>query len=297
MHGERDIPTCAPARPATRAPRAVLPPAAFDCHFHVFGPHGRYPLSPGRGYTPPEATLEEYRRMAATVGLTGGVIVQPSVYGTDNACTLDALDALGPAYRGVVVVDPTVSAAELVAMDARGARGVRLNVVNGNGPRAEDLGAIAALVAPLGWHIQLNMAPLMLRALAGGIAALPVPVVIDHVGSVLASGGLDDAGFQALLGLVAREHVWVKLSGYRCSALPPPFPDVAPFIRALYAAAPDRCLWGTDWPHPIYTAEMPEDAELVDALAGWLDDETALRRVLMDNPARLYGLATPNPAS
>ena len=284
---------CPGARPVTSRPSWRAPPGATDCHCHVFGPYNPYPLSPGRSYTPQEASVAAYLEMLETIGLSRTVIVQPSVYGTENAVTLDAAEAIGlHRARAVVVVDEVVGAAELAAMAARGARGTRFNAVSGNGAPLGQLEALAERVAPLGWHIQLYAAADAMPHLEPVLRRLPVPVVVDHMGGVkAAAGGVDHPGFRALLRLL-ESGAWVKLCGYRASA-GPPYADVEPMARALLAAAPDRCVWGTDWPHPSLHApsEVPDDGELLGALGRWAPDETARRAVLVDNPARLYGFS------
>ena len=282
---------CPGARAATSRPSWRAPPGAADCHCHVFGPYGRHPLSPGRSYTPPEASIADYLGMLDTIGLSRTVIVQPSVYGTENAATLDAVEAIGlHRARAVVVVDENTSDAGLAAMAGRGARGVRFNAVSGNGAPLEQLERLASRVAPLGWHVQLYAHAEALPGLEPALRRLPVPVVVDHMGGVkAAAGGVEHPGFRSLLRLLDG-GAWVKLSGYRSSA-GAPYADVAPMARALLSAAPDRCVWGTDWPHPSLRdpAEVPDDGELLDALGAWAPDEAARRAVLVDNPARLYG--------
>ncbi len=284
---------CPGARAVTSRPSWVAPPGATDCHCHVFGPYARYPLSPGRSYTPPEASVAEYLRMLGTIGLSRTVMVQPSVYGTDNAVTLDAVEEIGlNRARAVVVVDEGAGEADLAAMAARGARGVRFNAVSGNGAPLEQLERLAERIAPFGWHVQLYTGPDALPELEPALRRLPVPVVVDHMGGVkAAAGGVEHPGFRSLLRLL-EGGAWVKLSGYRSSA-GPPYADVASMARALLSAAPDRCVWGTDWPHPSLhdPAEVPDDGALLDALGEWAPDEAARRAVLVDNPARLYGFA------
>ena len=282
---------CPGARAVTSRPSWRAPPGATDCHCHVFGPYDRYPLSPGRSYTPPEASVARYLDMLDTIGLSRTVIVQPSVYGTENAVSLDAVGAIGlDRARAVVVVDENFGAAELAAMAARGARGVRFNAVSGNGAPLEQLERLAERIAPLGWHVQLYAAADAMPGLEPVLRRLPVPVVVDHMGGVkAAAGGLEHPGFRALVRLL-ENGAWVKLCGYRASA-GPPYADVAPMARALLAAAPERCVWGTDWPHPSLRdpSEVPDDGGLLDGLGAWAPDEEARRGVLVDNPARLYG--------
>jgi len=280
---------CLPPREETPAPSWTSPPGGCDCHFHIFGPYDRFPLDAGRHYDPQAALMPAYERVAKALGLSRMVIVQPSVYGTDNRCTLDAAAAFGlDRARVVAVVDPSISDAELRALDAGGTRGLRFNLVSGNGAPVEALEAMARRIAPMGWHLQLYVSGEVLLQLAPMLPTLPVEVVIDHMGGVNAAEGVDAPGFQALLRLLGSGRAWVKLCGYRISA-GPPFADVAPFAAALLKAAPERCVWGTDWPHPSLSDWMPEDGALFDLLGEWAADAPTRQRVLVDNPARLYG--------
>ena len=228
--------------------------------------------------------------MQATLGMDRSVIVQASVYGTDNRCTMDAVAKLGlDRTRAVLVIDETADPGELARMGVAGARGVRINAVTGNGTPVDQMARIARLVAPLGWHIQLYLNIADVERLADDILALPVPVVIDHMGHLDPRNGTDAPGFQALLRLLRHDKVWAKLCGYRCSNERLPYADITPFARAMADAAPDRCVWGTDWPHPTFKAEMPDDGALLEAFMAWVPDPDAQRRILVDNPARLYG--------
>ena len=283
---------CPGPRAVTSKPRWTPPPGATDCHMHIFGPYARYPLSPGRGYTPPEASIAMYRDLQATLGISRTVLVQPSIYGTDNAVTLDAVAALGrDAARAVVVVDDSFDLDALRAMGGRGACGVRFNAVSGNGTPLEQLEALAERLAALGWHLQLYAHAAELVALESVLARLPCPVVIDHMGGVkTAEGGTENAGFKAMLRLLER-GAWAKLCGYRSSSAGAPYADVAGMGRAMIAAAPDRCVWGTDWPHPSMwpPLEVPDDGVLLDLLLDWAPAEAARQAILVGNPARLYG--------
>lgn len=278
--------TCAPALAVTGTPLRRAPEGACDAHFHIFGPYQRYPLDAQRPYTPPPATLPHYRSMAAKLGLTRAIVVQASVYGTDNAVTLDAVAEFGLAQaRAVVVVD---EAADLAAMHAAGARGVRFNAVSGNGTPLEQLDALARRIAPLGWHIQIYSKGAAMIDLAPRLAALPVPVVLDHMAGAPAAEGPEGPVVEAALRLLDTGRAWVKLSGYRSSAAP--WTDLPALARRFIAAVPERCVWGTDWPHTqIPRAEdMLDDAMLLDWLADWAPEPATRLRILVDNPATLY---------
>lgn len=276
-------PDCAPAKPRPTPPRHRAPAGSCDCHFHVFGPYDRFPLDAGRPYTPPEASVEHYADTAAVLGLERRVIVTASVSGTDNAVTMDAVGRLGRARsRAIVVVD---DASDLEALAAGGAVGVRFNAVSGNGASLDALEALARRIAPLGWHVQVFTHDL--PALADRLAALPVPVVLDHMGGAQAAEGPDGPAMRALLRLLEGGNAWVKLSGYRSA--PAPYAGVDALAKRLLAAAPERCVWGTDWPHTGFRTEteMLDDGTLLDWMHEWTGG--AWERVLVDNPARLYG--------
>lgn len=285
-----EAPACPGPDPNPRPPVERLPPGSVDCHSHVFGPVDRYPYVANRGYTPPDASLADYRRMLGTMGFDRAVIVQPSVLGTDNRATMDAVATMGGAFRAVVVVDPTISDAELQALDEGGARGVRFNLNNPGGLPLEAVEAVARRIAPLGWHLQffadLNLRPELVELMR----RQPVPVVVDHMGHLRPERGLADPGAKALLALLGEGRAWVKVSGaYRCSSAAVPYRDTTAIARALIEAAPDRVVFGTDWPHPDYRRPMPNDGDLVDLFNAWVPDPDQRRRILVDNPARLYG--------
>lgn len=287
-------PPCAPPDPAPRAPRLAMPAGACDCHAHILGPAARHPYAAARVYTPPDCLLPAYQAMLSTLGLSRAVLVQPSVYGTDNTVMLQAIRAGGAGFRGVAVVDWAVGEAALEKLDAAGVRGVRVNVVD----TRERKGALplrrivdlAQQIAPLGWHLELLAHVDELPGLEDDLGDLPVDLVFGHLGYMKTAHGLEAPGFRALLRLLASGRSWVKLTGpYRISGEPMPHADVAPFAQALVEAAPDRVVWGSDWPHVMVKGEMPNDGDLADLLATWIPDEEARRRVLVDNPARLYG--------
>lgn len=293
-------PPCAPPDFAPRPPRRALPANACDCHAHILGPAARHPYIAERIYTPPDCLLADYRAMLAALGVTRAVLVQPSVYGTDNRALLQALNEMQGAWRGVAVVEPTISEVELRAMHAAGVRGVRVNVVDvRDGKGALPLAALRALaerIAPLGWHMEFLLHVDEFPRLDAELAGFPVDVVLGHLGYMRTALGLDHPGIQALLRLLQSGRAWVKLSGpYRISAGGLPYDDVTPFAHALLQAAPDRVLWGSDWPHVMLKGAMPNDGELADLLGTWIPDEALRRQVLADNPARLYGFATPSP--
>jgi len=267
-----------------------VPAGACDCHAHVIGPPESYPYVPERSYTPPTATLEAYQSLHQILGIERAVIVQPSVHGTDNQVTLDAIAGYGPNARGVAVVDAAVDDGELVRLNDGGIRGLRLNVLFGGGVGMHALEPLAERIADMGWHIQLLLDARNLVELAPRLRRLPVPAVVDHMGHMNVAHGIDHPGFQTLIDLVREGVCWVKLSGnYRISAEGPPFSDVIAFARALIEAGPERMVWGTDWPHPALNDFMPNDGDLLDALDEFAPDPDLKREILVDNPAQLYG--------
>ena len=284
-----------PPHPDPHAPRAFSPPpGACDAHCHIFGPADRFPFAPDRSYTPPDAGIDDFERLQQRLGLSSAVFVQASCHGTDNAALLDALRRGGGRYAGVAMIDDTVIDHDLAALHAAGVRGIRFNFVAhlGGAPDVDDFWHAVERVQPWGWHVVLHFDAKDLPTYAGLLDALPCAYVIDHMARVDAAAGLDQEPFAALLGLLDDERCWVKISGAeRLTATPhhPPYDDVVPYARALIAAAPDRVLWGTDWPHPN-VRHMPDDGDLVDLLAAFAPDEATRHRILVDNPRRLYDL-------
>jgi predicted TIM-barrel fold metal-dependent hydrolase len=267
-----------------------MPAGTCDCHFHVFGPAAQYSLAAGRAYTPPDASVAAYRKLASTLGIERAVIVQPSVYGLDNSRTLSAMQELGLPVRAVVVIDDTISDEELLDLHAKGVRGVRVNLIFGGIAQA-TAERMAERIRDLGWHLQILANVATIPALRRWVAGLGLPVVFDHFGHAPTSAGVESPGFQALIDLVTDGLAWVKISApYRISGLPNvPYQDVDPFAMALIKANPSRLLWGTDWPHPSIKQAVPNDGDLADLLLQWMPDISLAKLVLVDNPAALYG--------
>jgi 2-pyrone-4,6-dicarboxylate lactonase len=284
-------PPCAGPDRQLRAPRLRLPPGTVDCHAHVFGPRARFPFSPERSYTPEDCTVDDYRALLDKLGIDRCVIVHGGAHGTDNAATMAALQALGPRVRGVAVIRPGLDRAALQALHAGGMRGCRISSVVRGGARFEHLEDLARETHPMGWHLLMHLHHSEeLVGLAPRLRAIPNAFVLDHLAHVLGSEGASAPGFRALMDLLDTDRCWVKLASlYRSSAQPYPHEDMLPVIHAVVAARPDRIIWGTNWPHPIYRGPMPNDADLVDLLPLWIPDEKLRRHVLVDNPARLYG--------
>src|SRR3984893_18309917 len=267
---------CLPPRAVTSAPHWKAPANSTDCHFHINGPYDRYPLSPGRSYSPPEATVPAYQAMARMIGIGRMVIVQPSTFGTDNRCTLDAVELLGrDNSRAVVVVDDGIDDAALKQMHAKGARGVRFNAVSGNGTPLDQLPALADGAAPLGWHIQFYTHGSQIADLASLIRKLPVTVVLDHMAGVQSDRGTASPEFRAAVGLLQSGQAYVKISGYRSSVKGYPYDDGAGVAPGYIDAAPYSCGWRTGWRHQNLFGEthMPDDGQLPDLLGEWAPSE------------------------
>lgn len=276
--------------PKPQPARFTPPPGAVDCHCHVFGPFAQFPYADDRSYTPPEASLADYMALLATLGLERSVMVQPSVYGFDNRASLDAMIAMGDKMRGVMVTAPDVSDAELQEMHDAGARGVRFNVDLKGGMSFDALHGLAERIAPMGWHIQVFAKPQSFVDAADSLEALPCDIVIDHMGHIPSSLGVQNPAFQRVLAMLRNGRTWVKISGaYRISTNIPKYADALPMARALIAEAPDNCVFGTDWPHPHFEGEMPNDGALLNFLDDASPDATTRDRILVDNPVRLYG--------
>jgi 2-pyrone-4,6-dicarboxylate lactonase len=284
--------TCLPPDPDPTKPALELPPGTCDAHCHVFGPAAKFPYSADRSYTPPDAPVEMLRRLHARVGISRAVIVHASCHGTDMEVTLDAIASSQGSYRGVACVEDTVSDRELERLHAGGIRGIRFNFVKhlGGVPDLQVFHRLLERIAPFGWHVVLHFDAEDILAQQDLLARIAVPFIIDHMGRVKAAEGLDQPAFQALLNLYRSNPLaWIKVCGSeRVSAGKRPFRDAVPFAKALIDADPGRILWGTDWPHPNITKDMPNDGELVDLFGEICPDEALRRRILVDNPTRMY---------
>jgi predicted TIM-barrel fold metal-dependent hydrolase len=293
MHSIPELPTA----PYCLAPSSDVEPASFtmpagacDTHAHVIAASTAFPMAASRSYTPPPAPGEKYLGMLDAVGFTRGVLVQISVYGTDNRYLLEVLKANPGRLRGIAVVTPDVTDAELEAMNAAGIRGLRINVLfPGAGINFDAMEVLARRIAPLGWHMQFLVDGRELPGLMPRLRKLPCPGVIDHMGHMPAALGFQHPGFQAERELLVNHGWWTKLSGaYRISDQAPDFAEVVPIAQALIEAAPDRVVYGSDWPH-VAMQRMPDTGHLRNLLKVWAPDAGTLGRILVDNPARLYG--------
>jgi predicted TIM-barrel fold metal-dependent hydrolase len=283
-----------------------IPPGASDCHTHIHGDTAKFPFFAGRVYTPELASPEEMSALHKALHIERVVIVTPSVYGTDNSSTLFGMTARGPTARGVAVIDDKTPESDRDAMNKAGFRGIRLNLATGgvNDPTVGRPRFTAAVerVTARGWHVQLFTSLAMISAIKDLIATSPVPVVFDHFGGAQAALGVGQPGFADLLELVKSGKAYVKISGaYRASKLGPDYADATPLAQALIAANADRIVWGTDWPHPdsvtppgkqisdVTPLFQIDDGRLLNQLSVWAPDAAIRKKILVDNPARLYG--------
>ena len=270
----------------------TLPSGACNAHCHVFGPRSRFPYAPGATFVPQEdAPKEALYALNDSLGLTRCVVVQSSCHGFDNSATEDAVTSRPSDYRGIALLPTDVHDAELQRLHAAGFRGVRFNFMGhlGRHTPIEAVLALAARIAPLGWHLQIHGDPALLTDLAPALRRSPTPVVIDHIGRIDAALGLNQPDFQALLMLMADERFWVKVSGMdRITRLGPPYADAQAFARTLVAEFGNRVLWGNDWPHPNHGGPIPDEWQLVDLIAEIAPSQAAREALLMHNPQRLY---------
>ena len=291
------IKDCLPPVRNTRKPKVALPKGSIDTHVHVF--EKRYSLSPARGYNPPDSTLADLKALHATLGIDRVVFTQPSIYGIDNVAILDGMAALNAEKpnraRAVVAIGLDTTDDDLAALDAKGVRGVRLNTDNKGGmPIAmAEIPELAARIAPFGWHLEFLFPGKDIVELMPVFTALAVPMSIAHFAYQSASAGTKAAGFRALIELARRGNTWIKISGANRVAASdlPPYDDVKPMARALIEAAPERIMWGSDWPHPNKYVANPNDGDLVDAFGDWVSDDAMRRKIMVDTPAAFYGFA------
>lgn len=289
------MPDYHPFHPSPRKPSKAPPQGAIDSQFHVMGPADRYPVRPGAAYEMPSANWEAARRMHEALGIRRGVVVQATTYGADHQVVLDALAALGPGYKGcanaVVLVERDDGyVARLHDAGIRGARFTRGGLGISVSGHAFD--KAIGRVKELGWYVKVQPEVNGFAEQAAIFEKLDVPVVIDHMGRPDAQKAVDDPSLARVVEFVKRPNFWVMLSlGEKISVAGPPWDDVVPIARACIDAAPDRVIWGSDWPHPVSKKPPPNDAELLELLYRYAPDEVTLRRILVDNPARLFGFA------
>lgn len=293
MNEQEQPPLCSAHDPAPRSPGIKTPAGACDCHAHVFGPGKTYPFIPHGLYTPADALAAEYRHMLDALGLERGVLVQPSIYGTNNQAMLDTMALDTERLRGIAVLPFDTDDGELERLHRLGVRGIRCNIVdlkfNKGMLPLEQLNALATRIKKLGWHVEFLMHVNEFPDLDRQLADFPVDVVFGHLGYVPTREGLETAGFKAMLNLLKDGKAWVKLTApYRLTLSEMPYPDVNETAQMLVDQAPERLLWGSDWPHTFIKTTMPNDGDLLDLFARWVPNAMLRERILVSNPARLY---------
>lgn len=276
-------------------PRYRAPAFAADCHIHIFDPD-RFPYPNPTSTPPPKATVADYRLLRRKLRTTRTVVVTPSNYTTDNRCTLDAIAQLGSNVRGVAVIDDTFSDSQLKELNRGGIRGIRFNLTRPGGAGAELIRPLASRVAPLGWHVQIHMTADGILQNLPNLTGLPTDLVIDHMGRIPGDVGTNHPAYPAILSLIDTGHTWVKLSGvyHESPAGPPDYPDRSAVGKAFATYAPERMLWGSDWPHPTASrgeVPMPDDAAMLDLFAAWVPRTRDRRRILVENPSQVYGFS------
>jgi 2-pyrone-4,6-dicarboxylate lactonase len=286
------IPTIAPPHPDPRRPRFALPPGSCDTHCHIFGPNSLYPYVPERPYTPPDAPLAMFRALHDRLGVSRAVIVNATPHGRDNRVVTDAIAQSNGRYKGIANVDESFSDADLATLNDAGIKGCRFTFLArlGGRPDTDSFLRIVRRIAKLDWHVDLYLPAAELDPFLPVLADLPVSYVIDHMGVPNAADGLQQPGFQTLLRLFERDRkCWIKLTcPERVTVQGAPYHDVVPFAKAIIGIDPERVLWGTDWPHPNVKL-MPDDGDLVDLVPDFAPTAELQRKLLIDNPARLFG--------
>jgi predicted TIM-barrel fold metal-dependent hydrolase len=277
-----------PYSAGTEPPKLKAPPNACDCHMHIYD--ARFPIAPSATLKPPDALPSDYKLLQKRIGTTRNVIVTPSTYGTDNSATLDGMTKLAPNVRGVAVVDTSVTDAELKRLHGLGMRGTRFNLVQAGATTVEMLEPLSKRVHDLGWHIQINAKPELIVEIEALLLRLPSPLVFDHLAHVPRDVGVEHPAFKTMRKLIDQGRTWVKLSGaYQDTKVgAPTYADATPIAQAYAKAAPERMVWGSDWPHPT-EKEKPDDAVLFDLLTQWVPDQATRNRILVQNPEALYG--------
>jgi len=272
----------------TESPKLKAPANACDCHMHIYD--AKYPTDPKATLKPADALVADYKLLQKRIGTSRNVVVTPSTYGTDNRVTLDAIAQIGPTARGVAVVDATVTDAELKRLNDLGIRGIRFNLVQAGATTAEMIEPLSRRVNDLGWHIQIHMKGEQIAGIEDLLLRVPSPIVFDHLGRLAQPNALNNPGFKTISKLIDKGRTWVKLSGAYVDTKvgPPTYSDTVAVARAYIKAAPERMVWASDWPHPT-EKDKPDDAVLFDLLAEWAPEEAMRTRILVQNPATLYG--------
>lgn len=274
----------------TATPKSKAPANATDCHHHIY--NAKFPVDPTATLRPPDALVADYRALQKRIGTSRNVLVQPSTYGTDNRCHLDALAAFGPSARMVAVVNDKITTEELKRMHTLGVRGIRFNLAQAGATTPEMMEPLSRRINDLGWHIQINAPPAKIMEVMPILETrVASPIVFDHLAHIPQPAGINDPLFAKVRGLMDKGRTWMKLSGAYADTKvgAPTYSDSSAVARAYAAGYPDRCVWGSDWPHPTeQTKGVPDDAVLFDLLTDWVPDEKVRHRILVENPAKLY---------
>jgi D-galactarolactone isomerase len=274
----------------TNLPKLKMPADACDCHHHIYD--SKFPIAPSATLKPGDAKAADYQALQKRIGTTRSVVVQPSTYGTDNSCTLEGMAQLGPASRGVAVVDTSVTDAELKRLNGLGIRGIRFNLVQAGATTVDMLEPLSKRVADLGWHVQIHQTGDGIVKMEDVLQKVASPIVFDHMGRIPKDVGIDHPAYTVISRLIDKGRTWVKVSGayMDTNVGPPTYADATKLAQAYVKLAPQRMVWGSDWPHPTAKDDdKPNDATLVDLLTEWAPDEATRRRILVENPAELYG--------
>ena len=273
----------------TEAPKLKAPANATDCHHHIY--NSKFPVDPTATLRPADASVDDYRALQKRIGTTRNVLVQPSTYGTDNRAHLEALAAFGPTARMVAVVNDQVTTEELKRLHALGVRGIRFNLAQAGATTPEMMEPLSRRVNDLGWHIQINASAVKIMEVMPILERVHSPIVFDHLAHIPQPAGVNDPLYAKVRALMDKGRTWVKLSGAYADTKvgPPTYADSSAVARAYAKAMPERCVWGSDWPHPTeQSKQLPDDAILFDLLIDWVPDEATRTRILVDNPATLY---------
>ena len=284
-------PSCMPPDNNTRVPLYKALPKACDAHCHVFGPHELFPYSDKASYWPPDADKQALKRLHDKLGIERAVLVQASCHGTDNRAMLDAIKSSNGAYRGVCIANDSFTENDFQNLHDGGVRGVRFNFVKhlGGAPNLDSMKTVLQRVKPLGWHLVIHVNAEDVITYAEFFDAIDMDIVVDHMGRVPTTEGVGQQAYKILLERMQRDNWWMKVCGSERISMGPPFYDAVPFAQGFIEVAPDRILWGTDYPHPNIKKHMPNDADLLDLVPLIARDPAIQQRILVDNPARLYG--------
>lgn len=286
-------PSCMPPDNNTRAPLYQAPPKSCDAHCHVFGPHPMFPYSDKAAYWPPDADKHALKRLHDKLGIERAVLVQASCHGTDNRAMIDAIKSSNGAYRGVCIANDSFNENDFQDLHDGGVRGVRFNFVKhlGGAPNLDSMKTVLQRVKPLGWHLVIHVNAEDVISYAEFFDALDLEIVVDHMGRVPTTEGVGQQAYKILLERMQRDNWWMKVCGSERISMGPPFYDAVPFAQGFIELAPDRILWGTDYPHPNIKKHMPNDADLLDLVPLIARDAAIQKKILVDNPARLYGFS------